>query len=170
VALGIAAMNGDQALQQTYRTRFEAATNPSERRLYLTALGAFREPAQRQASLDYALAGPLRPQEIGSLYGAVGRQTPATGDVALEWLMKNYEQVRTRIPPMYAAFLPYAAAGCSTPRLEKGKAFFEAPANSAPGMDVEIAKVSAQVDDCVRLRAREGERARAFLERATSTP
>ena len=71
---------------------------------------------------------------------------------------------------MYAAFLPYAAGGCSTPRLEKGKSFFMNAENSVPGMDVEMAKVSAQVDECVRLRARESDRARAYLMRATSTP
>jgi alanyl aminopeptidase len=168
--LGIAALDGDAALQGTYRARFEAAQNPSERRLFLSAIGAFYEPERRQEALAYALDGPLRPQEIGVLYGNVQEQTPRTPDVVLEWMTRNYDRLRTRIPPMYAAFLPYVAAGCSTPRLEKGKAFFSDPKHSAPGMDVEIAKVSAQVDDCVRLRAREGERAAAFLRRAASTP
>jgi alanyl aminopeptidase len=168
--LGIAALDGDAALLDTYRTRFETAKNPSERALYLNALGAFHAPSERQRALDYSLEGPLRPQEIGRLYGSVARQTPQTGDLALDWMMKNYERLRGRIPPMYAAFLPYIAGGCSVDRLVKGKDFFTDPSHSAPGMDVEIAKLSAQVDECVRLRAREGERARAYFMRATSTP
>jgi alanyl aminopeptidase len=168
--LTIAAIDGDAALQATYRARFEAAQNPSERRLFLTAFGGFHGAAERQAALDYALAGPLRPQEIGSLYRTVGTQDPRTGDLLLQWVMKNYDVLRGRIPPMYAAFMPYVAGGCSMPRFEEGKAFFADPKHSAPGMDVEIAKVNAQVDECVRLRAREAERARAFLQRTASAP
>ena len=169
-SLGIAALDGDAALFETYRTRFEAAKNPSERGLYLNALGAFQDPALRQKGLDYALDGPLRPQEIGRLYGTIARQSPQTGDLGLDWLTKNYGRVRERIPPMYAVFLPYMAGGCSEARLAKGKDFFTQPANSVAGMDTELAKVSAQVDECVRLRAREADRARAYLMRATSTP
>ena len=63
-----------------------------------------------------------------------------------------------------------ARRGWKVTLLEKGKSFFMNAENSVPGMDVEMAKVSAQVDECVRLRARESDRARAYLMRATSTP
>jgi hypothetical protein len=53
-------------------------------------------------------------------------------------------------------FMPAFAGGCSEERLARAKAFFAQPAHTAPGSDAQMTKVSESVQDCARLRAREG--------------
>jgi hypothetical protein len=66
---------------------------------------------------------------------------------------------------MVAVFMPMAAAGCSGERLAAGQAFFSDPAHAPPGTEKELAKVTERVEDCMKLRAREGERVRDYLRR-----
>jgi alanyl aminopeptidase len=164
-ALQIAALGGDAALWETYRTRFEAAPNPGERRNFLSALGGFRAPELTQKSLDYALAGPLRPQEVFALPRGIGGGSAAGREAQFRWVTANYEAILKRVPPMVSVFLPYAASGCSGELLVAGQAFFSDPAHAPPGTEKELAKVTEQVEDCVKLRAREGGRVREYLQR-----
>ena len=60
-------------------------------------------------------------------------------------------------------FAPYMAAGCSTERLEDARRFFGEPGRAAPGTDTQLARVGDMVDDCVRLRAREGASVAGYL-------
>src|SRR5262249_51756875 len=57
VALRLAAMEGDQALFDEYRARFESARTPQERERYLGALGAFRDPKLAEEAIKYSLEG-----------------------------------------------------------------------------------------------------------------
>ncbi len=164
-ALQIAALGGDPALWETYRKRFEAAENPGERRNFLTALGGFRTPDLTAKSLDYALAGPLRPQEVLALPRGIGGGSEAGREAQFRWMTANYDAILKRVPPMVSVFLPYAATGCSGERLAAGQAFFSDPAHAPPGTEKELAKVTEQVEDCIKLRAREGGRVREYLQR-----
>lgn len=155
-ALWASALHGDSARFETYRSRFEATGLPAERPLFLDALGNFREPALRRKALDYSLVGPLRPHELYMIVGSVGRE-PAFRDEAWAWWMKHYEEVTARMPPEYAMYVAYAAGGCDEARIETAKKFFTGPEHTPPGTLTLFAKVVESVNDCVGLRAREGE-------------
>src|SRR5262249_43674307 len=58
-AIRLSAIRGDQAMFDRYKKRFEEATDPTERTMFLQALGAFRDPKLRAEALDYAVTGPL---------------------------------------------------------------------------------------------------------------
>jgi len=161
-AIRIAALSGNAALRDQFRARFESATSPAVRRVWLDGLGGFRDPKLVQENLDYALSGPLKPQEIGAIARGVNSYPP-NRDITWNWLRKNYDTIMKRVPPMYAAFMPYYAGGCSQPRLAEAETFFGEPAHAAPGAAKELAKVAEGVTDCVELRAREGARVKAFL-------
>ncbi len=163
-ALQIAALGDDPALWETYRQRFEAAQSPGERRNFLQALGAFRAPPLRDKALDYALAGPLRPQGGFARPRAVGSDE-AGREAQFQWATKNYEAILKRVPPMYAVFMPYVGSGCSGDRLAATQEFFGEPGHAPPGTEKELAKVTEAVEDCMKLRAREGGRVREFLQR-----
>jgi hypothetical protein len=91
--LGLAAQTGDRALFDTYKQRFEAAKVPAERGRFLAALGNFRDPASIEAALQYAVEGPLRPQEITRLPGSIA--TTATGrDRAYRWMTGKLRDAR----------------------------------------------------------------------------
>jgi alanyl aminopeptidase len=164
-ALRIAAYEGNLALRETIRAKFETAEAPAERRTYLTALGAFRDPKLVDRNLEYALAGPLKPQEISSLLTSVAGYAP-NRDRSWGWIQDHYDALVKRIPPMYGAFLPLYAGGCSSERREKANAFFADPAHAPPGAAKELARMSEGVDDCLELREREGSRFKAWLTRS----
>ena len=154
-ALNLSAIGGDQALYETYKMRFETAQVPAERSRYLVALGYFRDPKVVDQSLRYSLEGPLRPQEIFTIPSTLGRAYEYE-EVPFRWLTQNYDGIASRIPPMFTAFMPQFASGCSVKRLEAAKVFFAEAAHSAPGTEKELAKVADRVNDCAGLREREG--------------
>ncbi len=160
VALDLAAIGGGRELFDEYRRRFEAARSPTERARYLGALGAFDNPELKQAAYDYALEGPLRPNEIF----AVGRANDAASrDLGFRWLTTNWDALMERMPPAFASFMPFFASGCSAERLGSAREFFAQPEHRGPATDKQLAKVGEQVEDCVRLRAREGEAVARYL-------
>ncbi len=167
-ALNLAAIRGDRSLFETYRTRFEAARIPTERQLFLSALGRFREPAVADEALRYVLAGPLRPQELRVIPMAMAG-APEMQDRAFLWMTENFDGIAARIPAPFLVFLPYFARGCSAERLSAARAFFSDPAHSPTGTEQELAKVADSVNECVRLREREGPAATRYLrERAAA--
>jgi alanyl aminopeptidase len=153
--LRLAALRGDEALFEEYRKKFETSTVPSDRYPLLSALGAFRDPALRERALRYALTGPLRPHELFWIPTAMSGD-PKNLDQVWAWWQANYDVVAARMPPDYAAYIPYAAGGCSEERLRQGEGFFADAKHSPPGTLKELAKVAEGVRDCVGMRAREG--------------
>jgi aminopeptidase 2 len=135
------------------------------RRAWLEGLAGMRDPKLVQMNLDYALTGPLKPQEIGAVARSVNMYAP-NRDLTWNWMRKNYDTIMKRVPPMYAAFLPLYAGGCSPTRLAEAETFFAEPAHAPPGTSKELAKAAEGVTDCVGLREREGARVKAFLSGA----
>jgi alanyl aminopeptidase len=160
--LRLAAVNGDRALFDEYRQRFETAQDPTERARYLSGMGSFRNPSIIAAALDYTLAGQLRPNELFTIPRRIN-ETPANRDQVFDWFMANYENIGMRIPPVYLSYMPMLATGCSAPRLAKAETFFGQKKNQASGTLAQLAKTSDQVNDCVSLRDREGAKVAAYL-------
>ena len=166
-ALQIAAMRGDAALRERMRQRFETTDQPAERRIFMTALTQFRDPALVDANLEYALKGPLKPQEVGFFISYMNGYAPIR-DRTWSFVRQHYGTILARIPPMYAAFMPLNAGGCSAERLAEGKEFFADPAHQPPGYEKELARVSEMVGNCLELREREGARVKAYLMRSAA--
>jgi alanyl aminopeptidase len=163
--LHLAALDGDRALFDTYRTQFETAKVPAVRSRYLGSLGYFRDPALVEAALRYALEGPLRPQELFSVTQGI-TQTESGRDRAFRWMTENYATLVARIPGEFAGFLPGYGSCCDLQRLEAAQAFFNDPEHQARGTVTTLAKVSDASRDCARLREREGASVAAYLQSA----
>ncbi len=161
-ALRLAAIDGDAQLFASYRERFEAARVPADRQRLLGALGSFRAPDLVDSALSYTLVGPLRSQEFYVIPMVVASYPPYE-DLRYEWMTEHYEAIAARIPPEFAAMMPYAAMGCSAARVEKARVFFGDPRHSPPGTDITLARVEEAVTRCVELREREGMSVRHFL-------
>ena len=162
VAINLSAIRGDQAMYEDYKRRFEAAQIPAERARYLGALGYFRDPKIVEQSLQYALGGPLRPQEMFTIPGTLARAFQYE-ELPFRWMTENYEAIASRIPPMFVVYMPAFAGGCSSGRLEAARKFFAEASHSVAGTEKELAKVADQVNDCVGLREREGAAVSAYL-------
>jgi len=166
--LVLAARDGDRALFNAYKAHAEAAKTPAIRSQFLNALGAFRKPEIRAAALDYALSGPLRPNEIGMVARAT-QNDEAGREQAYRWMTTNYEAITSRIPPEFASFMPFYAGGCSQERLKDAQTFFRDPKHQVPGQEIQLGEVADQVNDCVHLQEREGEAIVAYLDATSHT-
>jgi alanyl aminopeptidase len=164
VALQLRALHGDRALFDEYRRRVEAATIPADRQRFLAALGYFREPALVDEALRFTIEGKLRPQEVFTVPFGVGSSVTNEGR-PYRFFTENFDAVQKKLPPMFLAFMPGIATGCSEERAAAARTFFADPKHSAPGMEKEMAKVSEAVKDCAALRSREGAVVATYLRR-----
>ena len=163
VSVRLAARHGDRALFDEYRKRFETAQIPAQRRLFLSALGCFRDPTLQAQALSYTLSGPLRPNELRIVSECMD-DTEEDHDKTFHWTLENYDSIVKRLPPMFASFMPFVAGGCSADRLKQAQDFFAKPENQVPGTAETLEKVTDQVNDCVRLRQREGAAVASYLK------
>jgi alanyl aminopeptidase len=153
-ALNLAARDGDAALYQTYRERFETTKVPAERARFLIALGHFRNPELLERALDYALTGPLRPQEILTIaYNVV--ENDELKERVWRWFRSGYKPISQRVPPFYLPDLPSFASCCDTVRIPEAQVFFSYPETNLPGTQEELAKVVERIRDCAGLRQRQ---------------
>jgi len=165
--LRLAALHGDAELFETYRRRFEEASNPFDRNNFLMALGTFKAPELRQKAFDYLANGPLRPTEMLGFFRPRGTDSwrdAADRDQAFDWMRQHYEDIKSRVPAEFLAYLPYFVSGCSADRLAAGQQFFAQPDHQAPGTKANLERVAGQVADCVRLQKREGPAVARYLE------
>jgi alanyl aminopeptidase len=163
-ALALAATRGDSALFNEYRRRFETTDIPTDREPLLNALGSFRDPTLRSRALSYALTGPLRPQELFWVAGAVS-SVPRQQDEAWTWWRNNYDALTGKMPPEYAMYVTFWAGGCSEERIKNAETFFANPRNDRPGTKALLARVAEGVRTCRALSAREGAAVNRTLER-----
>jgi alanyl aminopeptidase len=161
--LGVAALDGDRALFDTYRSKFETTKVPADRGRYLGALGEFQDPAIQDELLKYALTEQVRPTETWRAIGGIGK-TEAGREKLYTWMTANYVQMSARVPAEFQAYYPYFASGCSEQRFQAAQKFFSEPEHHVDGTDDTLAKVGEQIDDCVNLREREGKAVATYLK------
>jgi alanyl aminopeptidase len=168
VCLGLSVHGGDRAMFDECRKRFESAEQPRVRSRFLSVLGGFRDPELVDTALIYALDGPLRPGELFSILGPIVRSRQYE-DYVFDWFIEHYDEIMSKLPPQYAAFMPFMAGGCSKERLARAHEFFAMPEHNIPGTDEQMAKVSDQVTDCTGLRDREGVAVGQYLNEVAAT-
>jgi cytosol alanyl aminopeptidase len=151
LVLSLSASRGDEALFQEYKKRFESATAPAERARYLNALGQFRDPALKAKAREYALSGSVRPTEFFALL--FGGDTEEEREDLYRWFVANYDALMQRLPPAFAANMPFVAGGCLPDRVERARKFFAD--HKVEGTERALARVTEQVNECATLRARE---------------
>ncbi|HKP94132.1 MAG TPA: M1 family aminopeptidase [Fibrobacteria bacterium] len=161
-ALSVAAARGGMGLFRAYRKAFETAATPVSRELFLSALGAFRDPGAADSALDYALHGPLRPHELTAIPRQLGSRREYRKKT-LAWVMANLETLIRRRPLEDAAYLPWFASRSGPEKWAEAKAGFMEWDARIPGLAKEMEKVEAEVDRVADLRARDREKVITFL-------
>jgi alanyl aminopeptidase len=166
--LRLSALSNDTTLYATYRQRFETAQTPDVRLHFLQSFGWFHDPALLDKTFDYALHGPLRPQDLRFLF--FGLDTEELRERNWNWFRQHYTEVSGRIPEVFRSALVRFADGCSNQRLEAARAFFSDPAHAPLGTDRELAELAARVTTCVGLREREGAAVARALQAGGARP
>ena len=179
-AIVLGARRGDTATFDDYRRRFETATVPGDRALYLVGLGSFRAPAQRASALEYALHGPLRPQEtqvIPAAMSETGLTAPANrggggvfSDEMAKWTLDHWDELVAKIPPNFAARYLRTAGGCSKEREAQVRQFFADPKRDRPGIRATLRRMADAMEECSSLHDREAERVERWLETRAAAP
>jgi alanyl aminopeptidase len=176
----LGARRADAATFEDYRHRFETATLPSDRSLYLTGLGSFRDPALCTQALDYALKGPLRPQETQvipsamSLNGLSANARNGGGseypDEVMKWAFEHWDELVGKMPPNFAARNLRMTGGCSEERQAQIKQFFSDPKRNVPAIQASLRRMSDAMQECSSLHEREAERVERWLNSRVTSP
>jgi alanyl aminopeptidase len=156
-ALRIAALDGDDALFDRFRERFEAAQSPAERQAMIRAIASFRRPDLRDRMLEWAF-GALRPEDFGTVGRTLG-ETREGRDAYFLFMRENFDAIAARITEEFIGILPAVARGCSEERVRIAREFFGDPVRAVNGTDSALRRL----EDSVRLREREGASVAAFL-------
>jgi alanyl aminopeptidase len=180
VGIVLAARRGDRAMFEDYRRHFETATLPSDRGLYLAGMGSFRDTTLRAAALDYALEGPLRPQEtliIPAATSEEGLTLPSArqgggvfSDAMMKWTLAHWDELVAKMPPNFAARNLRTTGGCAREREAELKAFFSDPKKDYPGIQATLRRMSDAMDECSNLHDREAERVERWLMSGATVP
>ncbi len=167
--LGVAAIDGDEALYGEFRAHYENSKNPTEKNRYLAALGRFQNPALQDATLAYVLSDNVRPTDMWQVVAGLFA-TEQGRDRVYKWMTHNYAALAARVPPEFTSYFPYFVSGCSEQRMEAAQKFFADPEHQVEGTGASMAKVSEQISDCVNLREREGASVAAYLRSLPAAP
>lgn len=162
VAVALSAHKGDKARYELYVSRFEQTDDPFERGLLLGTLGQFRDPVLADRAREYALSGPLRPHELMSVYFGQAERADSQQQ-ALEYVIKHYDEIASRIAPEFRVHLPWLSFSCDEAQFQKTKGFFLDPARQAPGMSRIVAEAEEGSHACAMLREREGAAVARYL-------
>ena len=179
-AIVLGARRGDAAMFDDYRRRFETATVPGDRALYLLGLGSFRAKAQRASALEYALHGPLRPQEtqvIPAAMSETGLTAPANrggggvySDEMMKWTLDHWDELVAKMPPNFAARNLRTTGGCSKEREAELRQFFSDPKRDRPGIRPTLRRMADAMEECSSLHEREAERVERWLDTRAAAP
>jgi hypothetical protein len=146
--LPIVTLSGDAELWEKLRARLPFAVNPSERRLLVSGLGHFEDPALAVKSLELVLDGQLRGQDFRVLVSAM---RPSARLAALTWLPAHYDSLLAQIGDKTAPRLPDLGHSLCT---EEGRARLEKTFTSLPnppsGLDRNLNLTLEEVERCVR--------------------
>ena len=161
--VSLAAKRGDAAMFADYQRRLESTDVPAIRRRFLSALGAFEDPALVAKAYEYMLSDKVRPTETFVIMQGAGARDEASTEHMFKWITEHYSQLAARVPPPALRFMPMMGSGCSAERLAATQAFFGDPQRATPGMEKTLERVSDNVHNCLSLREREGERVTTFM-------
>jgi alanyl aminopeptidase len=178
VSITLPALRGGRELFEEYRKRFESTRVPNERTLYLAGLGSFRDPTLRASALDYALKGPLRPQEVLQVpqamavnaLGAEWRGAATYPDAVFDWTRTRYPEIASHLPPNFLVRVMTLSQGCGDDRLAASRAFYSEPAHQILGGERAMERMTDATRDCVSLRDREARRVADYLRSVTARP
>ncbi len=161
--LRLAAMVGGESLFKDYTEKYEASTVPIEKENYLHGLSGFRDRALMEQALDYVLTDRVPPHQFRIIPNRIA-DTDINRSMVLEWLKKNYPSIQGKIPEQSISYLPWLACGQSPDLLNAAKNFLLVDERRSQGLEVEFGKVDAVVTLHMRLRGKEQDNIRHFLE------
>ena len=158
------AKDGDNKLFEDFKSRFETAQVPAVRSRFLSAMGSFEDPEIIKTALDYSLHAKLSAQEVMTIPFSISGSSEEKEMMIFNWMMENYDVIKTRIPKTSLPGMARWGGGCSLEKLQIAREFFTHESRILEETEMVLTRTAAQVNDCVNLREREGASVAAFLK------
>jgi len=153
--LAVAAIAGDAALYDRYLAQLEAlASQPEAYYRIFGTLSSFRDPALVRRTLDLAVSGQVRSQDVATLIGGLlGR--PGSQETAWAFTRDRWPTLTQTLGEFQGVPGIISALGgfCSAARAEEVRTFFAS--NPVPSADRAIRQSVEQIESCVALTERQ---------------
>jgi cytosol alanyl aminopeptidase len=176
--LAIAVEHGDAAFHTKLLESLKGEKDRTQRQHLIGALSHVTDPQQVKANLETLVLDPhqdLR-ENLWLLFGA--SRDPKTRDIAVNFVKANFDALAGTdgkpglLSEGMGPRLPFVAAGyCDAGKRQEVASFFESRTKKLPGSERVLRQVLEIVDQCIALKAAQGESIGAFLTgKAAKTP
>ena len=152
-ALKVAVQDGGASAYDAAQRAFEADRDTQHRYALLAALGATRDPALGARARDYGLTAAVQIGEMSRLYEAQAEE-PENRGAMWQWLMKNFDAYRVRLPAFAQAYLPktFDDGRCSTAAAEEMSDFLAPRVKDLIGGERGLGQTLEGIRQCGALR------------------
>jgi aminopeptidase N len=152
-ALGLAAINGDEAFYDRLMNGIKNAKSQEEYYMYLFTLGQFENPKLLQRTLDYALSPDVRSQDslqlIGSVFG-----NPVGQKQAWDFVLAHWDSVQKAGGPFASAAVVGATSTfCDAQMRDQVKDFFAA--HKVEAAERTYRQSIERINNCVSLKTQQ---------------
>jgi aminopeptidase N/puromycin-sensitive aminopeptidase len=149
-ALAIAARNGDAELFDKLQKVYETSTNPEIGEGALRLLAEFQNPELANRSLEYAVSGKVRNQDV-AIQLSIGLEMEETRDLTWNYIKANWDKVQAQLTTDMGMYLVGATAGfCSPEAREDVHSFFST--HKVAASDRTLKHAMERINGCIEFR------------------
>ena len=161
VSVALSATVGNEEFYNRILTVSEKANDPGLQSEALETLASFKDPLLAVRTLEYAVSGQVRNQDSWVLI-AIELSRAQTRDLAWAWMTTHWDRVKGQLTTASGGNLISATGGfCSVQKRDEVKEFFSA--HPVEASERAVTKAVDSINDCVRLKAEQGPRLKAWL-------
>ncbi len=161
----IAAEDGDTSLYDAFLAKRNTTTAPEDRDRFLLALGHFTDPALVKRTVDMALSGDVRTQDVASLL-SVALSGPAGHDRVWPLVRDRWTEALNHIDPSFGPGTLVSSLGtfCDAGAATELEQFFKT--HDAKGATRTVQQSIEQVKSCAALKTTQSQKLTDWLAKS----
>lgn len=163
--LRTAAVGGNTALYDRYKTRMQQVTSdPEEFYRFFNALTYFRDPALMTRTLEFAISEDVRSQDTATLFQGVMERHPGR-DLGWTFMKTNWDRITKKLGSFQSLPTVIGSVGsaCSTTTAADVRQFFAK--NPVAAAERTIAQTLERIENCAALEIRQSPVVSAWLSK-----
>jgi aminopeptidase N len=163
IALRVSSRRATDARFGELEQAVRRAQTAEDRVVAVAALGSLGDPALLRRALDMALTDKLKLQD-GMLLATSANAWPESRKVVLGWIKDRLPELKKKLPPFAVAnYTNIVSLLCETGARADAAGFFGAGLRDVEGAERRLGEALETADQCIELRAREGDRVKKRL-------
>jgi alanyl aminopeptidase len=169
-ALSVAVWHGDAPLFEACEQAFRSAKVPTDRAMFLEALGGFRDLALSARALTLSLGSGFRSHERLDVAMSMTGGSMAHRRLVVEWMMANFDEIRAKAGEHTVNYLVVLAEGPDAALFAQARDFLRAPGRINDAAEKNIAEACDRDAQRQALRARGRAEVLGFVAGAPASP